>query len=352
MRILVCPFGEIEGNAYQYYISNGLQENGFVVDNFADHSVIKEKYDYFVIHWPELFAEGKNLLKALYNTFSFISIIFVLKIRKTKIIWIGNDLKSHKQNNPILERFLMYIFTHNIDGFVSLSDSALNYAFSIFPVLKKKRYTVIPQTHYKEIYINNTTKNEARSKIGLDKKEEIILFIGNIDFYKGVVDLINVFINYKANDARLVLAGILKDDTLKEFIENAIKKDKRILLFPNYIPNDQIQYFINASDMIVLPFKRINNSGSLVLALGFNKYVLAPSFPQIVELKEKYANDLLLTYDGELNSSNLISALHTSFTMQPEYLPDFKDLEPINVSKRFVEFIYLLKENKVGENSN
>lgn len=138
MRILVCPFGEIEGNAYQYYVSKGLQDDGFIVDNYSDASVIKTKYDFFIIHWPELFAEGKNILKAIYNTISFISVIFILKVRNTKIIWIGNDLKSHKQNNPFLEKLLMVIFTHNIDGFVSLSESALNVAFSLFPVLRKK----------------------------------------------------------------------------------------------------------------------------------------------------------------------------------------------------------------------
>lgn len=133
---------------------------------------------------------------------------------------------------------------------------------------------------------------------------------------------------------------------LKEFIEKEMKSNDRILLFPNYIPNDQIQYFINAADLIVLPFKKINNSGSLILALGFNKCVLAPSFPQIVELKEKYAKDLLITYNGNLDVKKLDLALKQSLNTSPKELPDFEDLEPNNVSKRFIELIYQMKESK------
>jgi glycosyltransferase involved in cell wall biosynthesis len=42
----------------------------------------------------------------------------------------------------------------------------------------------------------------------------------------------------------------------------------------NYLDDDQIQYFLNAADVVVLPYKKLTNSGVLFLAMSFGKPVI------------------------------------------------------------------------------
>ena len=51
----------------------------------------------------------------------------------------------------------------------------------------------------------------------------------------------------------------------------SIKKsiNENIMLIDRFIEDDELQYFFNAADVITLPFKKIENSGSVILAMGF-----------------------------------------------------------------------------------
>ena len=64
-----------------------------------------------------------------------------------------------------------------------------------------------------------------------------------------------------------------------------IRDDSRIKLVPEFIPDEDIQIYLKASDIFVLPYKDITTSGAAALALSFGKPILAPSitsFPEVV----------------------------------------------------------------------
>ena len=49
-----------------------------------------------------------------------------------------------------------------------------------------------------------------------------------------------------------------------------------ILLVDQFIPADTLQVYFNAADVVVLPFQEIENSGSVIMAMGFAKPIIAP----------------------------------------------------------------------------
>ena len=54
---------------------------------------------------------------------------------------------------------------------------------------------------------------------------------------------------------------------------------------PEFIPDKDIQVYLKASDIFVLPYKDITTSGAAFLALSFGRPIIAPaitSFPEVV----------------------------------------------------------------------
>jgi len=61
------------------------------------------------------------------------------------------------------------------------------------------------------------------------------------------------------------------------------KSDDRIRAFLQFVPAKDVQLYMNAADVVVLPFKDILTSGSALLAMSFGKAVIAPRLGCIPE---------------------------------------------------------------------
>jgi glycosyltransferase involved in cell wall biosynthesis len=64
-----------------------------------------------------------------------------------------------------------------------------------------------------------------------------------------------------------------------------------------------------AADLVVLPYRETLNSGTAMLALSFDRPVLAPALGALSELGTEVGEDWVRTYTGDLNSSELQAAL-------------------------------------------
>jgi len=74
------------------------------------------------------------------------------------------------------------------------------------------------------------------------------------------------------------------NEAIKTQIQDQSKGDRRIKMVLEYIPNDQIQVYMNVADVIVLPFQDILTSGSALLAMGFAKAIIAPRLGCMTEI--------------------------------------------------------------------
>ncbi len=76
-----------------------------------------------------------------------------------------------------------------------------------------------------------------------------------------------------------------------DFIKNMLKK---IISYSinRFIENDELQYFYKAANVVVLPFNKVENSGSVILAMGFKKTVIAPKMG-VLQKRLKKQNDFL-----------------------------------------------------------
>jgi D-inositol-3-phosphate glycosyltransferase len=126
------------------------------------------------------------------------------------------------------------------------------------------------------------TPAEAKKKLGVKEDEPTILFFGRMRPYKGIEHLLTAFKSLSAAHPkyRLIIAGEPKKGSeayLKEirtFATTEFKSGEIILDF-KFIPDEEMEVYLKGSDVLVLPYKDIFQSGVLFLAYSFGLPVVA-----------------------------------------------------------------------------
>ena len=159
-------------------------------------------------------------------------------------------------------------------------------------------------------YPNSISKEDARTKLGLPYNTIVFLFIGGVRPNKGVELLIQAFKQLHDENLRLVIAGsIFPPESYVQSLKDLAIADPRIIFFTNYIPDNEMQIYLNASDMVVLPFTRILTSGTANLAMSFGKPVIVPRIGCLPELVE--SPNYGWTFESE-NIESLKDAMQTA----------------------------------------
>lgn len=122
----------------------------------------------------------------------------------------------------------------------------------------------------------------AKVRLGLAEHEKAVLFLGRLRPYKGIEHLIAAFRQLASADGdyRLIIAGAPNKgnegylDEIRETVERS-SNASQILLRAEYIPDGEMELYLKAADVLVLPYKDIFQSGVLFLSYSFGLPVVA-----------------------------------------------------------------------------
>ncbi|HEY0704514.1 MAG TPA: glycosyltransferase family 4 protein [Candidatus Acidoferrales bacterium] len=126
------------------------------------------------------------------------------------------------------------------------------------------------------------TPSAAKRRLGVKDTDKTILFLGRIKAYKGIEDLLAAFQQLVKRDStyRLVIAGEPHKgsesylDEIRKIVARDFAQGDVILKF-QFIPDDDMELYLKAADVLVLPYKDIFQSGVLFLAYNFGLPVVA-----------------------------------------------------------------------------
>lgn len=150
---------------------------------------------------------------------------------------------------------------------------------------RRQKVFIVEHPNYIGQYLDDIGRQEARMRLKIEDGSKVLAFVGGIRPNKGIENLISVFQKMTDPDLRLLIAG--SNDRFPEYaykLEQMVKEDKRIIWQPGFIPSDQMQIYYRAADLIVLPFKQVLTSGSVMLALSFGNPVIVPGLGCVSEL--------------------------------------------------------------------
>ena len=103
----------------------------------------------------------------------------------------------------------------------------------------------------------------------------------------------------------LIVAGEPRAAALRAEIERAAAGDPRIELRLAFVPDEALQVYLRAADLVVLPYEEILNSGAALLALSFDCPILVPDKGSLEVLRADVGPDWVRLYQGALSTETL-----------------------------------------------
>jgi glycosyltransferase involved in cell wall biosynthesis len=132
-------------------------------------------------------------------------------------------------------------------------------------------------------------REAARRELGLDPEKEVVLFFGYIREYKGLDILFEAWpeVASARSGARLLIAGdpVQLPAERRRELEQGAERLGAVHRF-GYIPFADVATYFAAADLLVMPYRRISQSGVLYLALALGVPVVATrvgALPEVLE---------------------------------------------------------------------
>ncbi len=274
----------IDGLYYRLHQSEVIQAS---VKKFWDTNIVNPP-DIIHIQWPEqLFGWqpiDKKDLKKLINQLEF------WKNMGSKIVVTRHNVFPHTLNELYKEAYsLIYSYS---DAVIHYSNASIDNFHTIYdPKEIHPIHKMIYHPMYSDIE-NNSDKKSARDYLGIPEDKKVILIFGQIRDEKERKFALDVFTGLNI-DNKLLLApkwyGPVSKRTPVKWLFSRLKifldrPGKEFNLSQYFIPEEEIQMYMNASDIVFIPRFEVLNSGALLLAYSFNKIVVGPSAGSIGEI--------------------------------------------------------------------
>jgi D-inositol-3-phosphate glycosyltransferase len=241
--------------------------------------------NYAAISRPKIFH---ILWNNKFELFDRTLLLLYYKLLGKRLLFTAHNVNAGKRdsNDQWLNRLTLWVQYHLVDRIFVHTEQMRQELVRQFGTSSNK-VVVIP------FGINNTLPNtaltylDAKRRFGIGPGQKTILFFGNIAPYKGLEYLIIAFKSLVRQDPdyRLIVAGRTKGaDAYWNMIQELIEHDRletQIIQRMEYIPDENVEEYFKAADVIVLPYTRIFQSGVLFLAYSFGLPVIASNVGSI-----------------------------------------------------------------------
>jgi glycosyltransferase involved in cell wall biosynthesis len=334
-RVLVFP--KSGQNPFLQQFAQSLEDGGARVEDFNFWRAFFGHYDVLHLHWPESHLRTTSLWRSVLKHARFAALCAWSRARGIRVVWMLHNLRPHDGDLPLSAWLFKTWFPRACSHIIGLTHGGLEEARRLYPSLRDKPATVAPHGHYRSYYAQPPPRAECRSTLQL-QNAFTYLFIGNIRPYKNVPQLIAAFAKLPSPNVQLVIAGIPVLGTESREIETLAAGDKRIELRLQYIADEQIPLYLGAADVVVLPFQGVLNSGSTLLALSFNRRVLAARVGALPEVQSKVGSGWLQLYEGPLTTKLLENAQRSHVDHGDDDQPDLSAYEWDSIAQKILTF--------------
>jgi glycosyltransferase involved in cell wall biosynthesis len=284
LEVIFAPYGE--KNPYQKQLRLALAKRGVHVRpgkpssvTFPKLLVRSELPDVLHIHWVGPFflsqRHPRQVWRASLRALAFVLQLKAMRRSRTKIVWTAHNLHNHENDFPRLDRLCHWAAAQYADAVIVHSPEARQALLDSFGPSPSK-VTCIPHGHYIGWYPNTVPREQAREQLDLPQDALVYAFLGQIRTYKNVPLLIDSFRQIRERAAHLLIAGHTTDTSLRQTIQRQVQNIRNVSFYDDYVPDEEIQLYLKAADVVVLPYRDILTSGAAILAMSFGLPIIAP----------------------------------------------------------------------------
>ena len=260
-------------------------------------------YDILHLHWPDNVLNDRSAARAALRVFLLQAALFWARLLGKKIVWTAHNMVSHDRFHPTVERIFWRMFVPSVSGIIYLSDESVDQMRSMRKAAREIPFIVTPIGAYKGAYPNDVGEAEARKALNLPPDASVALNLGIMRSYKKVERLIEIA--RARPDITVIIAGMVDEDGYEAKLRARAEGLPNVRLRLEFIPEDELQLYLNAADAFVLPYDDITNSASAILALSFDLPILAPRLPCFSVLQNRFGEDWVSIYEGGFDAAKV-----------------------------------------------
>lgn len=245
-------------------------------------------------------------------------------LKKCRKLFICHNVFPHERFP--MDRWLTKVTLKQGDKFVVQSRTDADDLIQIIP---RADYIVTPHPTYNAFRMKGISREEARKLIDLDLETPMLLFFGFVREYKGLRYLLKALPIAKEAFPMIKLwivgdFGTDRDEYIKIIEENEI--DESIVIIDGYVPDQEVEQYFAATDLVVLPYTSATQSGIAQIAYGFEKPVIATNVGGLPDVIEDGKTGYIVEKENELE---LAEAINKFFLMgkAKEFAENIKDRE-------------------------
>jgi D-inositol-3-phosphate glycosyltransferase len=312
---IIDPLGA-HGSSHHFYLfgqAEGLLENNVLVSLYTNNETENPK-----VKGLKFFAFYRNLYKSRYKFISGLkwllgTLFSVIHAR----VYGSSIFHFHVFHTNFFVLFFVLLVkllfgkvvltVHDVSSFASSSESSIvsnliykksdliltHNEFSKSEIIKKNvdllsYIHIIPHGNYTPFISVQEDKEKSRNKLDIPNDKKVLLFFGMIKKVKGLEVLLKSLKDViKENpDILLVIAGKPWENdfaTYQKIIEENNLSDY-CLLHTKFIPHEDVEHYYSSADLVVLPYRKIYQSGVLVMTLSYGKPALVSDLPPLKEV--------------------------------------------------------------------
>lgn len=293
MQVLMMPDYRVD-NPYQALLERALQSMGTevffptgyrrILPLYRAATQQPNKLNVLHLHWLGPYLKGHSRLSRWFYAVKLLIDIYVLKMSGIRVVWTVHNLVSHDAEHARLELWVRRQLAKLVDQLIVHNPSSKRAVVERYQTVAES-VSVVPIGDYKSVFEPAIDEIEARRALELPTTGNIYLWQGVLRPYKGVESLLKIWSEHQdvVTGHTLVIAGQAFDKAYEEKIAQMASHIPGVHLQLKFIEDDQMHLFFSAATAVVLPFKQILTSSSLVLAMSYAKPVIAPCLGGIPE---------------------------------------------------------------------
>jgi glycosyltransferase involved in cell wall biosynthesis len=193
-----------------------------------------------------------------------------------KILYTFHDVEpfeDYSGGQELLKAFYLLADGATVGGEAEKDKLVEKYGFSGKPleIAKHGVYTIFDFQKYDQ--------KTARTHLGIPLNKKVILNFGIYRPYKGYDDMVRAMpkiLTYNPEAFLYISAGVrvYKDTTPLLNLVKDLKLSKNVKICFDFVPSEEIEPIFKASDLVVLPYRQVSQSGIFNVAVGFKKPIV------------------------------------------------------------------------------
>lgn len=262
------------------------------------------------IHFIGIFQNKRVLFEGLFFSLCF-------RLAASRYIYTVHNVLPHSRTNSKLFKHIyqwVYRFPNVLVVHTKLAREQLITDFSV--PSNKIRLSSIGLNE--EMPSSSIDFNDSRRRLGIRPDEKVILFFGKIDHYKGLDVLLSAYEMLPKAHFRLLIAGEFRDASCRKQILKQMEINRyreEIIFQEKFVPNEEVEVYFKAADVLCLPYRSITQSGLVFLAPRFGLPMVTSDVGSLREFVEGGLGLIASSNDA----NGLAKALLLFFDRQEEF---------------------------------